>query len=373
MPVVSAQTLPTNEYKLGGDGGGSWTQTRAPEPGSDDETIARARKALAEDRPGEAESILDAWLDRFEKTDNRYLSQAYLYRGDAISAGGNEFNALYDYEMVIKDFPQSPEYALAVERELEIAVRYVNGLDRKFLGVRFVSAVDVGEELLIRVQERMPGSRNAERAGIELADHYYRSREMGLASEAYDLFLANYPNSQYRMRAMQRRVYASIGRYKGPRYDSRPLVDSQVLIRRFMVQYPAKAEETGLDEALLTRIDESGALQLLETARYYIRRGDPTSARYTLKRLLAKHPQTAAAQTALDMCMERGWIKENKDPEILPGSFEKFPTPPGEAEPGAAAPEGAGTTPATPAPAATPATPAAPATPAPETQPKERP
>ena len=91
----------------------------------------------------------------------------------------------------------------------------------------------------------------------------------------------------------------------------------EVLIRRFMVQYPAKAEETGLDESLLTRVDESGALQLLETARYYIRRGDPASARYTLRRLLAVHPQTGAAATALDMCMAHGWMKR---PAALPSA-----------------------------------------------------
>ncbi|MGD9688713.1 MAG: outer membrane protein assembly factor BamD [Phycisphaerales bacterium] len=304
--AACAQSPPATEYRLGEQG---WTATEAPAPGSDAEIIARARRELAEDRPGVAESILDDYIDRYEKTANPLLPQAYLYRGDAISLGGNEFLALYDYEFVITSFPQSPEYALANERELEIALRYVNGLNRKLLGIRFVGATDIGEELLIRVQERLPGSRLAERAGIELADHYYRNREMGLASEAYDLFLKNHPNSQYRMKAMQRRVYASIGRYKGPRYDSRPLVDAEVLIRTFALQYPAKAEETGLDEALLARIDESGALQLLETARYYFRTGDPSAARYTLKRLIARHPLSAAAQTALAMCEERGWMQ----------------------------------------------------------------
>jgi len=138
--------------------------------------------------------------------------------------------------------------------------------------------------------------------------------DMALASEAYDLFLANYPRSEYRMRAMQRRIYASIARYKGPRYDSKPLADAQVLIRRFMVQYPAQAQQTGLDEALLVRVDESGAQTLLQTADWYLSRGDRVSARYTLKRLIVRHPQTNAAARAMDICRERGWLDESSAP-----------------------------------------------------------
>ncbi len=327
-PPARPSATPPTRYGLGPDG--QWAVDRAPEPGSDEAVIARARKAIAEDRPSDARTALDAFIDRHEKTSNVWLPQAYLYRGDATSAIGNEFNALYDYETVVRSFPQAPEYALAIERELEIAVRYVNGLDRKFLGVRFVDASEIGTELLIRVQERLPGSRLAERAGIELADYYYRDRDMALASEAYDLFLQNYPRSEYRMRAMQRRIYASIARYKGPRYDSKPLADAQVLIRRFMVQYPAQAQQTGLDEALLVRVDESGAQSLLQTADWYLGKGNAVSARYTLLRLIARHPQTNAAARAMDICTARGWLKPAEKPAAPDAPTDSPATPASE-------------------------------------------
>src|SRR5690606_32200410 len=119
----------------------------------------------------------DGWLEEHEQSDSPLLAQAFLLRGDAVLASGNEYRALYDYERVIIDFPGSPEYARAVERELEIGIRYLHGLRRKLWGIRFAGATDVGEELLVRVQERMPGSALAERAGIELADFYYRTRD----------------------------------------------------------------------------------------------------------------------------------------------------------------------------------------------------
>lgn len=334
----SAAQTTRPELKL--DPSGQWQPAATPAPGTDEAVIADTRKLLAEDEPDKAYELINEWIDRKERSGSPLLPAAYLARGDAQTASGDEFDALYDYESIIKQFAGSPEYITAVERELEIAVKYTNGLERKFLGIRFVDATDLGEELLIRVQERLPGSRLAERAGIELADHYYRTRDLELASDAYDLFLQNYPNSSYRMKAMQRRIYSALARFKGPRYDGSALLNAQVLIRRFMTLYPEEARQSGLDEALLNRVDESGAQQLLTTAKWYIRTADLVSARYTLRDLLKKHPFTGAADETVRIVEDRGWgadkppeatIPTDPDPSsstATPSATPAAPTPP---------------------------------------------
>ena len=289
------------------DSSGNWVQTKAPDPGTDQATIAQARRALAEARYQEAQRILDEWLRLYERSKNPILPEALELRGDALTALGQEFQALYDYERVIKEFPSTTTYVVCVERELDIAVRYVQGYRRLLFGFRVLAADDLGEELLIRVQERMPGSRLAERAGIELADYYYNDHNLALAAEAYDLFVQNYPNSQYAMKARERRIYATIGRYKGPAYDASALLDSKILIRRFANRYPAEAQSAGLDEALLVRLDESGAEHMLGIAEWYLRRLDYISAKYVLRRLIKEHPRTAAAAKALETMQSKGW------------------------------------------------------------------
>ena len=54
-----------------------------------------------------------------------------------------------------------------------------------------------------------------------------------------------------------------------------------------------------MTEALVARLDESAAAAMLTTARWYIKRDDPVSARLTLSRLVRRHPRTGAAQEAL--------------------------------------------------------------------------
>jgi len=299
------------EYTLSEDG--EWQETRSPEPGTDEATIAEARRLLAEESPAAAKSVLDEWIEQNETTSNRFLPEAYRLRGDARLAMDREFNAMYDYEAVVREFPGSEEFLVALERELDIALRYINGLRIRIAGFRLENAEDLGVEFLIRVQERAPGSALAERAAIELADYYYRKREMDLAGQSYDLYIENFPQGPNLERAMKRRIFANIAVFKGPKYDASSLIDAREQIQAFSNVFPAEAEQTGIDDALLARIDESAAAQMLETAEWYLRRNEPAAARLVLKRLVRRHPRSLAASRSIQMMRDRGWLEALPD------------------------------------------------------------
>lgn len=284
-----------------------WEVTQAPEAGSDADVIGRAREMIAQGREAMAESLLDGWIERNERTDNSWLAHAYLARGDARRLRDREVPALEDYEQIVKYFPGSDVYVTALIRELDIGLAYLNGMRKKFLGMRIEPAERIGEEILIRICQRLPKSRLAEDALMKLADYYYRIRDMRMSADAYDVFLKLYPNSELRQRAMQRRVYANIARFKGPSYDASGLREARFLIEDYKARYPQSAERDGLDEALIARLDESTAAQMLETAQWYIQRDDNVSARLTVSRLLRRHPGTVAAVRAQEMVEEYGW------------------------------------------------------------------
>lgn len=297
---------------------GRWRLEREPEPGSDEAVVAEARRLLAENRPGGAYDRINTWIkqhDAESQGTSPWLAEAYLARGDARLAMGNEFKALFDYEVVASRFPASTAFVRAIERELEIARMYSRGLKRRMFGVRMGETEETAIELMIRAQERLPGSVIAEQAAVELADHYFRKRDMALAAEAYDLYLLNYPQGPNRVKAMQRRIYANIAQFKGPAYDSSSLIDAELQIRRFAAELPTESERLGIDDALLARIDESLAVQRLDTARWRIGRGDLASARFLLRRLVKDHPRSNAAGEAIQILSERGWLTPAPPPE----------------------------------------------------------
>lgn len=332
LAAVAGARAQETEYRL--DASGEWKRAEAAPRNADEAVIAKAREQLANDQPGKARRTLRDWIEANRKSESPLLPQAYVLRGDARTADRDEYEALYDYETVCIEYPGTEEFVKAVERELEIAIRYVNGYRRKFLGLRINAAGDVGEELLVRVQERLPQSRVAERAGIELADYYYRNRELALASLAYDLFVQNFPRSRFADRARVQRIFAEIGRYKGPEYDGSGLADAKVLIQDYAQVNPINAQREGLTDALLSRLDESSAEQLLVRAKWYLRRNDPVSARATLRRLVAAYPRTLAAEAGMEILDKNEWTyaKAATTPMAPP------PTPAPPAPGGAAAP-----------------------------------
>lgn len=289
--------------------------------------MVAARRALASDQPREARRILTKWLDANKGAEHPLLPEAYYLRGNALLALDDEFEALYDYEEVVRNFPASEFFVSALEREFDVARLYLNGRRKPTLGIRLGSGVPIAEEIIIRICERLPGSKLAERALLELADFYARTRDLRMAAETYDVFLRLFPRSDLRQKAMQRRIYANVAQFKGPGYDATVLREAAVLIDDFQTEFPAQARQSGLTDALVARLDESAAASMLRTARWYLDRGDPVSARLTARRLVKRHARTASAHEALELIQ----IIDRDHPAIA--GDEGAPTPTSQGQP----------------------------------------
>lgn len=310
--VAGGVAVAQERYRLSDEG---WDAVQPPEPGSPEAELQAIRTALAEGHADRARELADAWIE--QHPNHPLLVEAYLLRGDAKSANRRYYRALFDYEYVIRVYPASEQFHTALEREYEIARLYVNGLNRFFLGFRILPAEGEGEELLIRIQERAPGTAIGEKAMLTLADYYFRKAQMDLAADAYDLFLQNYPDSDHREWAMLRLIQANLARFKGPAFDATGLIEAAQRLKMYRDEYPAAAERLGAD-ALLVRIDESLALKELVTAEWYEVRHLPVSAAYVYSRVVDEYPQTAAAHTALARLQALG-----VDPAKLPEGPEE--------------------------------------------------
>ena len=283
------------EFKL--DDRDQWREQDAPAPGSPAAVIRMAKLALAKGEPKRAKALMDAWLERFPADPLR--AEALLVRGDARNALGEEYEALFDFEEVARRHPSSAAFVPALEREYDIAMRYAGGLKRKFWGTfRIVNTDDDTQEILIRIQERLPGSALAEKAGMSLADFYYDRRDMELAADAYDLFVQNYPRSSLADKARLRLIAAYCSGYKGPEFDARGLAEASVKLRELQATEPLLAKQIGA-EAILLRVYESEADKRLTTANWYWNTNDPISAEREIRALVKKYPRSVATLQAL--------------------------------------------------------------------------
>lgn len=296
-----AAAQPTHEL----DDTGSFVQLAEPDPTTPEGQLQLIRRTLVSGDADRAEDDAEDWIEANPNSDQ--VVQAYLLKADAIAAQGDYYRSLEDYELVIGLFPGTEQYRTAIEREYDIAKLFVGGLKRKgrWIGVRIFDADDTGVELLIRVQERLPGSALGERASIDIGDYYFDKGVMDMASEAYDLFLLNYPTSRQREWAMLRLIQASLAKYKGPQFDPSGLTDAAQRLSEYQRDYPAAAEKIGAD-ALMVRINESLAKKKLVTAQWYEKRGQDRGAITMYRNVVTDYPGSAAALTALSELNERG-------------------------------------------------------------------
>ncbi|MEX0774960.1 MAG: outer membrane protein assembly factor BamD [Phycisphaeraceae bacterium] len=317
-------------YQLGE--GQEWRKTQAPEPGSPEAEIQTIRKAVAEERYEHAKELANRWIE--QHPNHPMLVEAYLLRGDARVGEGIYYKALFDYELVLRQYPASEQFTTALEREFEIARLYSLGKKRKFLGMPILSAYTESEELLIRIQERAPGSEIGERASLFLGDHYARRGQMERAAIAYEMFLRNYPDSLHREPAMLRLIQSNLAIFKGPRFDATGLLEAAERIKLYRREFPAAAEKLGA-EALLTRIDESLARKQYLSGQWYEARGERVSAAVVYQRVVQDHAQTAAAQAAIERLKALGepvvappvqredrGLEDNRLPETRPAATE---------------------------------------------------
>ena len=272
-----------------------WTPSKAPSPV--DEQLQQARVALANGDAARALNLSENFLENNPLGQGR--ADALLIQGDAQLALGYEYKALFAYEDVARRYSSSASFIPALEREYEIAKAYAHGLRKRFIGTfRWIDAGDDAQEIFIRIQERLPGSELAEKAGMELSDYYFRIRDMPLAADSYDLFVQNYPRSKRVNKAKLRLIYSYYAQFKGPQYDASGLREATSRLKLLQADDPALAQQIGA-EALLVRVYESEAAKLLNDALWYESMGDMISTELTLRSLVNKFPKSIATIKAL--------------------------------------------------------------------------
>jgi outer membrane protein assembly factor BamD (BamD/ComL family) len=320
---------------------GQWVQQTAHDPGSPEGELDAIRKLIARGKGKSAKELADAWIQKHAQ--HPLLPEAYLVRGDANVTRKHFFKSLFDYEYVIREFPGSEQFHTALRREFEVAKLFIGGTKRRLWGMRILPANDEAEEILIRIQERDPGSDLGEQASILLADYYFDKPQMDSAADAYDLFLINYPRSERREWAMLRLIQANLARFKGPRFDATGLIDAGQRLKTYRREYPASAERIGVG-ALLIRIDESLAMRDMIAAGWHEKRKQPLSAIVLYQRVLQDYPQTAAAQDAARRLAALGAPAVPEDDQIPP-PVQAVPSVQGRSDPSTNKVRGAGKTP----------------------------
>ncbi|MFA6186679.1 MAG: outer membrane protein assembly factor BamD [Phycisphaerae bacterium] len=205
--------------------------------------------------------------------------------------------AAFAYEKVTNDFPQSPLFDSAIERQYQIATAFLNGQKKPVLGVFKVKAYDEGSEIMTKIADRMGDAPIAKNALTSVAT----SREKrGAYNEAYDAWAAvndKWPTGQEGKDSLLGMARSLDLDYKGPKFDSKVVESSRSYYAEYQKRYPEPAAELKVSEKLVVLTDKLAEKELA-VADYYTRTGSDTSAELYYQRIIKDWPGSERAAQA---------------------------------------------------------------------------
>ena len=222
--------------------------------------------------------------------------EALFTAADALIADGRRIKAFYYLDELLDDFPGSPLYRAAADKQYAIADSYLSGKGDQFLLLP-VYRYDEGVEMLFRVQNRLPGSPLAERALRRTADFYYKRGDFDFAEDAYGVFIDRFPRSPQIAQVRLLQAYSNVQQFNGPKYDPTPLIDARAQLAQFAAQHPDVAASQNLP-ALQDWIDRQLARKYVDEAGFYRRTNEERAAGRVTAILAKTYPQTEAGREA---------------------------------------------------------------------------
>jgi len=201
------------------------------------------------------------------------------------------------YDKFTDDFPQSPFYQSALERQYQIATAFLGGQKRRALGVITLSAYEEGGAIMNKVADKAGDAQISKNALQTLA----QSEEKRGAY--YDSYLTwsdisnRWPTGQTGQNALLGMARTLEKDYKGPKFDGKVLESSRSYYAEYQKRYEDKAAELKIPQKLGV-IDEQLAEKELTVADYYARTSSYNAADIYYQRTMEAWPSSVAAKSA---------------------------------------------------------------------------
>lgn len=273
-----------------------------------DPQLDEIERIIGQGRYKEAKARLVNWL-KFHRGSPMHDRGLFLM-AEAQYRLGDRIKAFYYLDELMDLYPESSLFFTALNRQYDIADKYLSGAKRRVLFFN-LGVEDEAIEMLFRIQTRSPGSELAEKALLRTADYYYADSQFDLAADAYGAYLRQYPRSPLTARVKLRQAYSNLAQFRGLKFDPTPVIDARTQLLNLTAEFPEVAQEENI-QSLLDRIDATFAKKLYVTADFYKRTKQPRAAAYVYGYLVAAYPDSPEASKA------KGQLMRLPKPDVEP-------------------------------------------------------
>lgn len=312
---------------------GNWEQGNAPEPGTVTGDCASAKVLYERGENADAAKVFHWVAARAEKEKNMdVLEEALFYEAECLYRDNYYPKARDTYAKLLKQFPTSKYRSEAVQRQFEIAEKWLEDTrvemaeaeevkqGKRWFVVPAVFHVDrekpffdqegYATKTFEAVYAQDPGGPLGAHALYRAGGINFFRERYDLADLYYSLLVEQYPRSPLAPAAMELAIQSKINLVGGPDYDGRKLTEARQLVDSAMRSFPELREKEGFLNRTLYSINETQAAKDFNNAEFYRKIKHPGAAYFCYEVVRRRYAGTPWADKALARMQEiRGEVE----------------------------------------------------------------
>jgi len=273
------------------------------------------------------EDVLEAAEEAFDREDYDRAEHlaAYIRENDpgspdvarALYLAGESSFKLDDYWQSFQYFKElrvrfrgSKDLGKVKDRFYDIGMAYLDS-EPWFLFGHLFTGQSRGVSVLIYLithysHYQREGDEMADDALMAVVDYHFEEEEYFDAIDFSKQLIAEYPDSEWKHKAVYRLGMSHVSLSKGPSYDRESLLQALYDFDYYLMLYPFGRYAKEVSEAL-TGTREDLAEKELEIARFYLDLDNGFGARIHLANAVLRFSDTPAGVHAREIMLEKGW------------------------------------------------------------------
>ncbi len=232
-------------------------------------------------------------------------------KAEELYATGNFTKAVRAYDAFLAEYPQSPLYYAALDREFEIAKTYLGGHKKTIFKFVKIRGYAEGTKVMDRVIEMAGESPLGLKAARTIAQSYESRGKYEDAYERWSQVFSKWPTGESGKEALLAMARCKHAAYRGPEYDMSGLVSAKSYYENYKRRYPEDAKKYEIDKRL-EQIRQQLAYKEYNVASYYQRTGSKQCANLYSEMIVEQWPDSTGARGAMDILDKNEGIESEK-------------------------------------------------------------
>ena len=296
MVIFTLATSPAYSFWIWTPKTGKWVN---PKNMAKDNPKAQFEYALSffnenkfEDALREFKRLIKEYPKSFEASESQY------YLGMVEEDRGNLYEAYQAYQKLIDKYPFSERIKDVVEKEYNIAEKFMSGYKRKALGID-LPVENPAIEIFAKIVENSTYGPLAPKAQYKLglvlkgAQRYYE------AEDAFNKIVSNYPDSEWVEPSKFQIASCRAAVSRSPDYDQGAAGEAKQKFEEFVREHP-DAVLSQEAEINITKLNEKEAAANFNTARFYEKQKAYKAADIYYSNVVKSYPNSVWAAKSLE-------------------------------------------------------------------------